>query len=147
MRKRFEAPAVGLAASGRTVSITACIDRLQKTGFEVDPELAQSHSREVFQGLDNDKKGWLNRTELRAGFRMNGLEVGNTEFEDLWKVADADGDGAISLREFQAVWELGFVKNEIARLEAEMEEEIARTKAQMEEKRKRRAEKWAKNQT
>ena len=50
---------------------------------------------------------------------MNGLEVSSTVMQELWKIADADGDGAISLSEFQAVWELTFVEAEIAQLEAE----------------------------
>lgn len=109
---------------GRTVSVKACMERLRKNGLEVDPGRVQTHFREVFHSLDNDKKGWLNKEELRAGFRMNGLEVDNAAMQELWKVADANQDQAINLDEFQAVWELAFVKAEIAQLEEELEQEL-----------------------
>ena len=53
----------------------------------------------VFAQLDLDGNGVLDEAELRQGLRALGFK--GAEFEEIFRMADVDGDGLISLHEFQ----------------------------------------------
>ena len=64
------------------------------------------NSEVIFNTLDVNSNKFLSRTELKAGFQMNGQTVDDATFEVLWKLADQDGDGGVSLAEFDKLCSL-----------------------------------------
>jgi Ca2+-binding EF-hand superfamily protein len=64
------------------------------------------NSEVIFNTLDVNSNKFLSRTELKAGFQMNGQAVDDATFEVLWKLADQDGDGGVSLAEFDKLCSL-----------------------------------------
>ena len=61
-----------------------------------------SNLRQVFDLLDADKNGYLDRYEIKMAFAMLDKPYTNDDIEDLMGEADKDKDGRISFEEFQS---------------------------------------------
>jgi len=56
--------------------------------------------KEIFDVLDTDKSGYIDRSELRAGFASLGKLLDEQECEAIFLDIDKNNDGQISLEEF-----------------------------------------------
>ncbi|XP_010539953.1 PREDICTED: calcium-dependent protein kinase 10 [Tarenaya hassleriana] len=59
--------------------------------------------RDMFTLMDNDNDGRITYTELRAGLRKVGSQLGEPEIKMLMEVADVNGNGFLDYGEFVAV--------------------------------------------
>ena len=65
-------------------------------------ELRSTNVRKVFRQLDRDGSGTLDMHELRIGLRHLGFDLDDAQFEQIWHLVDVDGDGQVTLQEFQS---------------------------------------------
>lgn len=59
----------------------------------------------VFNQYDKDQSGELDATEVRALLRARGVSVGGAAFDQMLAKYDVDGDGTISVEEFNGLYE------------------------------------------
>ena len=77
---------------------------LAATGFDTTAEL--------FQAIDTDSDGCLDKMELLVGCKSFGVHLAPSEIELIWPIFDADGDGVVSLKEFSDFLEERRLKHE-----------------------------------
>ena len=74
-------------------------------------ELIEEHKKitgdvfEVFEKIDTDKSGFIDRTELISVIQQLGLEVAPEDYKGIFEELDLNNDGEISPAEFLA-WHL-----------------------------------------
>lgn len=88
-------------------------------------ELVTAIPATAFAELDVNCDGYLSRAELKEGLQRVALStarwaggIGDTAIDQIMSVADADGDGQVSIREFEALAE---VIREAEALKAELQ--------------------------
>lgn len=64
------------------------------------------HLKDIFNAFDVKKKGLLTCTELYSGIRFLKIKVSPEAIHDLVRSADVDGDGMLSIFEFQRVFSI-----------------------------------------
>jgi solute carrier family 25 (mitochondrial phosphate transporter), member 23/24/25/41 len=57
----------------------------------------------LFESIDRNHDGSLERSELRAAFRRAGLTVSNRKLEEFIDAIDANHDGMVSFEEWRCV--------------------------------------------
>ena len=55
----------------------------------------------MFEKFDEDGSGTMEINELHTMFKKNGIEMTMDELFKIFKIVDADGNGSLSLDEFQ----------------------------------------------
>ncbi|KAJ9470476.1 Calmodulin [Diplonema papillatum] len=63
--------------------------------------LTADHLRFSFEKADVDKSGFLEQAELEAALKNQGCNMSEEQFARLVSAMDTDGDGRISLEEFE----------------------------------------------
>ena len=74
------------------------------TGGEGDEEMQLDEVRELFDEIDEDGGGSLDKNELRQLLEKLGLEVTDERVDSIFREMDADGEGAVELQEFLWWW-------------------------------------------
>ena len=59
-----------------------------------------SNIRPIFRSFDENKDGTVSYAEFRHGLTMMGFEPTDEQYEELLRIVDADGSGAIDYLEF-----------------------------------------------
>ena len=63
-------------------------------------EGAERHLYTLFDSIDRDRTGKLNRGEIKIAFDHAGLSVSNSNLEEFFSKIDKNNDGAISFEEW-----------------------------------------------
>ncbi len=65
-------------------------------------KMQRAQQKKMFEELDKDGDGGLNRTEIRAALETlnSGIAMSDEEFEDMYLKMDLNGDGRISMDEY-----------------------------------------------
>lgn len=73
-----------------------------------DPKKVQeSELKAVFQQMDTDKSGKLNRNEIKQQFVKLAIKMTDQRLDQILNQADKDKDGNINYEEFLAAWSKG----------------------------------------
>lgn len=75
--------------------------RIQFNEFRLFVERAEAELWQLFQRIDRDQNGQLDRSELREAFKGAGVTISNLKFEDFWTQIDTNNDGVISYDEWR----------------------------------------------
>jgi len=86
-------------ADGNSISNTKLGDFIIKLNGNI---IKQKNMRKIFDMIDADKNGTLDRYEIKMAFAMLGKPFTEADVEGLMKEADQDNDGIISFDEFRA---------------------------------------------
>lgn len=76
------------------------IIRLLRQGME---HLIGNAASDLFSAFDNDKDGFLSRTELKRALNVIGVKLSKRELDAMCRMLDSDNDGKISREEFEIV--------------------------------------------
>lgn len=68
------------------------------------PQFSDESLTKVFKKFDKDKSGSISISELQQAFEMLGVKHTDAEMQDLFALADDNGDGLISFDEFRAMF-------------------------------------------
>ena len=74
------------------------------TGNDGDEEMQLDEVRELFDEIDEDGGGSLDRGEVRELLEKLGLEVDDAKVDEVMLEMDADGEGSVELQEFLWWW-------------------------------------------
>ncbi|KAL8676095.1 MAG: hypothetical protein Q9186_007349 [Xanthomendoza sp. 1 TL-2023] len=75
--------------------------RIQYTEFRVFVEQTEKELLKLFQSIDRDHNGQLDKTELKSAFSRAGLAVSNSKLNQFFSEVDSNGDGVISFEEWR----------------------------------------------
>lgn len=64
-------------------------------------EQTEKELLDLFNSIDRDHNGKLDKTELRTAFRSAGLTVPSSKLDKLFDDVDANNDGVISFDEWR----------------------------------------------
>ena len=64
---------------------------------------AEQHLNTLFDSIDRDRSGKLNKSEIEIAFHNAGLSVSNSNLEDFFAKVDKNNDGVISFEEWWLV--------------------------------------------
>jgi calmodulin len=76
------------------------LDMMTRKGKSHDPE---QELRDAFAVFDRDGTGTISREELRHVMKSIGEQLTEAEIDEMIKLADKDGDGAIDYTEFASI--------------------------------------------
>lgn len=68
-------------------------------------EGAEKHLYVLFDKIDRDRSGKLNRSEIKAAFDHAGLSVSKPNLEEFFSKIDKNNDGVITFEEWWSVLE------------------------------------------
>lgn len=69
--------------------------------FRVFVEHAERELWQLFESIDRDQSGALDKNELRAAFSRAGLAVSNAKLDQFFEQVDTNHDGQISFDEWR----------------------------------------------
>ncbi|KIW64743.1 hypothetical protein, variant [Phialophora macrospora] len=75
--------------------------RIQYNEFRVFVEHAENELWQLFESIDRDHSGALDKAELRAAFSRAGLTISNAKLDQFFDEVDANHDGQISFDEWR----------------------------------------------
>lgn len=75
--------------------------RIQYSEFRVFVEQAEKELYQLFDSIDRDHNGKLDKGELRAAFRRAGVAVSSSKLDRFFDEVDTDHDGEISFEEWR----------------------------------------------
>ena len=75
--------------------------KIQFNEFRVFVEHAERELFQLFESIDRDHNGSLDKEELRAAFSRAGLVISNAKLEQFFDEVDSDHDGVISFEEWR----------------------------------------------
>jgi solute carrier family 25 phosphate transporter 23/24/25/41 len=81
--------------------ILSCVDQLVATEFRVFVEHAERELWQLFESIDRDHNGSLDKDELRAAFSKAGLAISNAKLDSFFDEVDVNHDGVISFDEWR----------------------------------------------
>ena len=97
-----------MARSSTTVrpsgSIQSCIQSstdCPAAEFKVFVKHAERELRQLFESIDRDHNGELDKVELQAAFRRAGLAISNAKLDQFFNEVDVNHDGVISFEEWR----------------------------------------------
>ena len=64
---------------------------------------AESELKSLFQNIDRDHNGKLDKEELREAFHSAGIPITSARLDEFFASVDANHDGVISLEEWRSV--------------------------------------------
>ena len=73
------------------------------TEFRVFVEHAERELWQLFESIDRDHNGELDRSELKAAFSRAGLAISNAKLDQFFDEVDVNHDGVISFDEWRLV--------------------------------------------
>jgi solute carrier family 25 (mitochondrial phosphate transporter), member 23/24/25/41 len=71
------------------------------TEFKVFVDHAERELRQLFESIDRDHNGELDKGELKAAFRRAGLAISNAKLDQFFDEVDVNHDGVISFEEWR----------------------------------------------
>ena len=74
---------------------------LKSSEFEAFVERAERELWQLFETIDHDKNGHLDKTELQTAFSRAGMAVPKWKVEQFFAELDKNHDGVISFQEFR----------------------------------------------
>lgn len=77
--------------------------QIQFNEFRVFVEHAERELYQLFDSIDKDHNGKLDKQELRAAFARSGVVVSNAKIDQFFDEVDTDHDGVISFEEWRSV--------------------------------------------
>lgn len=77
--------------------------QIQYNEFRVFVEHAERELWQLFQSIDRDHSGALDKAELRTAFSRAGLTISNAKLDQFFDEVDANHDGEISFEEWRYV--------------------------------------------
>ena len=80
-----------------------CTDRIFCSEFQVFVEHAERELWQLFESIDRDHNGELDKDELRAAFTRAGLAVSSAKLDQFFDEVDVNHDGVISFDEWRYV--------------------------------------------
>lgn len=75
--------------------------RIQFNEFRVFVEHAERELWQLFESIDRDHSGGLDKSELRAAFRRAGLSISSAKLDQFFDEVDVNHDGQISFEEWR----------------------------------------------
>lgn len=75
--------------------------RIQFNEFRVFVEHAEKELWQLFESIDRDHSGALDKDELRAAFSRSGLTISNAKLDQFFDEVDTNHDGEISFEEWR----------------------------------------------
>jgi solute carrier family 25 (mitochondrial phosphate transporter), member 23/24/25/41 len=90
-----------------TVRISTPADSPSPTGllnfteFKVFVEHAEKELRQLFESIDRDHNGELDKSELKSAFRRAGLAISSAKLDQFFDEVDVNHDGVISFDEWR----------------------------------------------
>ncbi|OCT45396.1 putative calcium-binding protein CML15 [Cladophialophora carrionii] len=75
--------------------------RIQFNEFRVFVEHAENELWQLFESIDRDHSGALDKAELRAAFSRAGLTISNAKLDQFFDEVDTNHDGQISFEEWR----------------------------------------------
>jgi solute carrier family 25 phosphate transporter 23/24/25/41 len=75
--------------------------RIQYNEFRVFVEHAERELLQLFESIDKDNNGALDKGELRAAFSRAGLTISNAKLDQFFDEVDVNHDGEISFEEWR----------------------------------------------
>lgn len=75
--------------------------QIQYNEFRVFVEHAEKELWQLFESIDRDHNGSLDKDELRAAFSKAGLAIPNSKLDQFFDQVDANHDGSISFEEWR----------------------------------------------
>jgi solute carrier family 25 (mitochondrial phosphate transporter), member 23/24/25/41 len=71
------------------------------TEFKVFVEHAEKELRQLFESIDRDHNGELDKSELKSAFRRAGLAISSAKLDQFFDEVDVNHDGVISFDEWR----------------------------------------------
>lgn len=75
--------------------------RIQYNEFRVFVEHAEKELWQLFESIDRDNSGALDKAELRAAFSRSGLTISSAKLDQFFDEVDTNHDGEISFEEWR----------------------------------------------
>jgi solute carrier family 25 phosphate transporter 23/24/25/41 len=75
--------------------------RIQYNEFRVFVDHAERELWNLFQSIDKDHSGGLDKSELRAAFSRAGITISNSKLDQFFDEVDSNHDGEISFEEWR----------------------------------------------
>jgi len=75
--------------------------QIQYNEFRVFIEHAERELHQLFEKIDRDNSGTLDKDELRQAFARNGVVVSNAKLDEFFDEIDTNNDGKISFEEWR----------------------------------------------
>jgi solute carrier family 25 (mitochondrial phosphate transporter), member 23/24/25/41 len=69
--------------------------------FKVFVEHAERELRQLFESIDRDHNGELDKSELKSAFRRAGLAISSAKLDQFFDEVDVNHDGVISFDEWR----------------------------------------------
>jgi solute carrier family 25 (mitochondrial phosphate transporter), member 23/24/25/41 len=69
--------------------------------FKVFVEHAERELRQLFESIDRDHNGELDKGELKSAFRRAGLAISSAKLDQFFDEVDVNHDGVISFEEWR----------------------------------------------
>lgn len=77
------------------------LSELTAAEFKVFVQHAERELRQLFESIDRDHNGELDKTELKAAFRRAGLAISSAKLDQFFSEVDTNHDGVISFEEWR----------------------------------------------
>ena len=77
--------------------------RIQEKEFKVFVEHAEKELWQLFESIDRDHSGALDKEELRQAFKKAGLTISTAKLDQFFDEVDSNHDGEISFEEWRFV--------------------------------------------
>lgn len=94
----------GLIESIQNAVYRPVLERVRFFGWNKEDELENQQVKKMFDDIDTDGGGSLDRAETTALFKKLQIDLSDEQYEQVFKELDGDGEGQIDFEEFQSWW-------------------------------------------
>lgn len=99
-QRRMRATLAGASDHEDALSLLFTTEQVQQS----DEQKMRKKIRTLFQEIDEDGSGYLDRDEFAQLSKDMGADLTDAELDEAMREMDADGDGRVDFEEFQAWW-------------------------------------------